>query len=102
MSPDNFLLFVTLTLLSAGAAVGGLMMYLVVWFYLRKESYKNYRHYRLLGWMKILVLTFWLSNFGLVYYLTKSFDRWIEAFLFFVLAFMAWKNLRRASELAPR
>lgn len=102
MNPDNFLLFISLVLLSAGAAVGGLAAYLVIWFYLRKESYKDHRHYRLLGWMKILILAFWLSNLGLVYHLTKNFDRWIEAFLFFLLAFMAWKNFRRARELAPR
>lgn len=102
MSPDNFLLFVTLSLLTAGAAVGGLTAYIVMWLYLRKESYKDCRHYRLLGWMKVHILVFWLSNLGLVYYLTHGFDRWIEAFLFFVFAFMAWTNFKRARMLAPR
>ena len=102
MSPNTFILLSILTMFTLGAVFGSLLTHLVVWFFIRKESYKEARHFSLLGQLKIAILFCYLANFVLYAYLTQGFDRWLEAILVLLLALMAWSNFKNARRLAPR
>lgn len=102
MTPNTAILLYVLMFVCVGMAMGLLSALILVWMFMRHEAYKGYRHFCLIGSLETSVVLFALGFFGLEYFLTGSFTRWVLGFLVAMLALAAFFNFKRARILRPR